>query len=281
MLATAYDAVHANDPNGRVVLGGIMSPADTGWLQQVFATPGFDAAHKFDVANVHLRDTLANMTAQLAGWKAFFAAAGDGSLPLWVSETGYPSDPAYQNDPAYHGSDAASGLDAQAAYLAQALPALVAGGAARVFVTERDNLGGEYASEGLIGGAVTDADENAPRPVAKPALSVFSALAAGQTPTPVSTTGPAPPTAAADVASAPVAVAASTTLATATATSTSAFTVQPAIRTASNPVTAKKRSAVVKRRRRAARPAHGRPARILRHGRLTQRQRSVRGRPSR
>jgi hypothetical protein len=174
MLATAYDAVHANDPSGRVLLGGIMSPSDTGWLQQVFATPGFDAAQKFDVASVHLRDTVANMTAQLTAWKAFFAAAGDGSRPLWVTETGYPSDPAHQFDPAFRGTDAVSGLDAQAAYLAQALPALVSGGAARVFVTERDNLGGQYASEGLIGGAVTDNDENDPHAVPKPALSVFS-----------------------------------------------------------------------------------------------------------
>ncbi len=139
MLATAYGAVHANNPNGRVLLGGIMSPADAAWLAAVFATPGYDAAHKFDVANVHLRDTLANLPVDVANWRTFFASYGDGALPLWVTETGYPSDPAFQFDPAYRGTDAASGQAAQAAFLAKALPALMSAGAARVFVTERDD----------------------------------------------------------------------------------------------------------------------------------------------
>ena len=179
MLATAYAAVHDNDPAGRVALGGIMSPNDMSWLATVFATPGYDAAHKFDIANVHLRDALVNLPGEVIAWRKFFTFFGAGNLPLWVTETGYPSDPAYQYDPGFRGSDAATGQAAQANYLAKALPVLLFAGAARVFVTERDNLTGQYASEGLLGGQVMDSQEDNPTVVPKPAYSVFAQLAAG------------------------------------------------------------------------------------------------------
>jgi hypothetical protein len=181
MLATAYTAVHANDPAGRMVLGGIMTTADMSWLATVFATPGFDAAHKFDVANVHLRDALVNLPGEVIAWRKFFTFFGDGNLPLWVTEVGYPADPAYQYDPAFRGSDPGSGQTAQANYLAKALPVLLFAGAARVFVTERDNLVGAYASEGLLGGQVTDSQADNPTIIPRPAYTIFAQLAAGPT----------------------------------------------------------------------------------------------------
>src|SRR6202012_4291671 len=67
------------------------------------------------------------------------------------TEHGYPSDPAYQYDPGYTG-----GESSQAAYLEASLPTLIDAGAAAVFVTERDNLSGAFASEGVLGGNVAD-----------------------------------------------------------------------------------------------------------------------------
>jgi hypothetical protein len=177
MLSTAYAAVHDNDPSGRVVLGGIMTPADRSWLATSFTTPGFDAVHKFDVANVHLRAPLASLPAQLLGWRKFFTFFGDQNVPMWVTETGYPSDPAYQYDPGFRGVDAPSGQAAQAAFLSKSLPGLLFAGAAKVFVTERDNLSGEYASEGLLGGNVADDAQGTPAPIAKNAFYTFSSLA--------------------------------------------------------------------------------------------------------
>ncbi len=193
MLATAYAAVHDNDPAGRVVLGGIMTLADQSWLSQVFATPEYDAAQKFDIANVHLRGPLASLPPAVLAWRSFFAAAGDGALPLWVTETGYPADPAYQPDYTFRGTDQASGEAAQAAFLAQSLPAMLFAGATKVFVTERDNLTGQFASEGLIGGQVGDNDEGAPHAVVRPAYYVFSALAHGWPPPPALANGWPPP----------------------------------------------------------------------------------------
>jgi hypothetical protein len=177
MLSTAYAAVHDNDPAGRVVLGGIMSPGDTGWLATAFTTPGFTASHKFDIANVHLRGPLAALPNALISWRKFFQFIGDGAIPVWVTETGYPSDPAYQSDPNFRGTDPQSGQAAQAAFLSKSLPALLFAGAAKVFVTERDNLTGQFASEGLLGGQVTDSDQNAPSPIEKPAYQAFAVLA--------------------------------------------------------------------------------------------------------
>jgi hypothetical protein len=73
-----------------------------------------------------------------------------------VTEHGYPSDPAYQYDPFYQGTTPQSGLEQQAAYLQASVPALVKAGAAQVFVTERDNLTGKFASEGVLSGQVSD-----------------------------------------------------------------------------------------------------------------------------
>jgi hypothetical protein len=143
MLSAAYGGIKARAPDARVVLGGLMRPHEPGWLERVFATPGADAIHKFDVANVHLRGPVDAIVRRYGEFKSWLAAKGF-SGPLWVTEHGYPADPAFQTDRAYAGGD-----PSQAAYLTQTLVGLGEAGAEQVFVTQRDNLEGEYASEGL------------------------------------------------------------------------------------------------------------------------------------
>jgi hypothetical protein len=147
MLSAAYDAIKAEAPGATVLLGGLMRPHEPGWLERVFATPGADAIHKFDVANVHLRGPVDAVVRRYGEFKAWLAARGFAG-PLWVTEHGYAADPAFQVDRAYTGGDAA-----QAAYLTQTLVGLGEAGAPQVFVTLRDNpeLGAQYVSEGLIG----------------------------------------------------------------------------------------------------------------------------------
>jgi hypothetical protein len=171
MLRTAHDAIKAVDPSADVLLGGISSSSGMSWLAQVLATPGADAVHAFDIANVHERGWVDGLVGDLVGWRWFLAAHGfDG--PVWVTEHGYPSDPAYQFDPHFRG-----GLVSQAAYLQASIPSLIDAGAAEVFVTERDNLGGEFASEGLLGGDVTDPPVAASQVVERPAFSAVTHLA--------------------------------------------------------------------------------------------------------
>jgi hypothetical protein len=143
MLSAAYDGIKARAPEAKVLLGGLMRPHEPGWLERVFATPGADAIHKFDIANIHLRGPVDAVVRRYGEFRSWLAARGF-SGPLWVTEHGYPADPAFQTDRAYSGGD-----PSQAAYLTQTLVGLGEVGAPQVFVTLRDEGEGEYASEGL------------------------------------------------------------------------------------------------------------------------------------
>jgi hypothetical protein len=121
-------------PHARLVLAATTGLRARRWLDAARAT------HAYDAAAVHVRGRLAGLARQLQAWRRMLR------VPLWVTEHGYPGDPAYQCDPRYRGGEAA-----QAAYLRRSLPELTSAGAARVFVTLRDNLAGAWASEGLLG----------------------------------------------------------------------------------------------------------------------------------
>lgn len=143
MLGAAYDGIKAQEPDARVVMGGLALPHKPEWLERVFTTPGADAIHKFDIANVHLRGPVDNVVRRYVEFRSWLGAHGFNG-PLWVTEHGYPAAPEYQYDSAYRGGDAA-----QAAYLTQTLVGLGEVGAPQVFVTLRDDVLGQYASEGL------------------------------------------------------------------------------------------------------------------------------------
>lgn len=143
MLSAAHDGIKASVPGARIVFGGLMRPNQTRWLERVLATPGADALRKFDVANVHLRGPADAVVRRYTEFRSWLAARGF-TGPVWVTEHGYPADPAFQVDGAFAG-----GAPGQAAYLTQTLVGLGEAGAEQVFVTLRDNLEGEYASEGV------------------------------------------------------------------------------------------------------------------------------------
>jgi hypothetical protein len=172
MLRTAHDTIKQVDPQAQVLLGGISSTAGSPWLAQVLAVPSADAVHAFDIANVHERTRLDGLAGDIRAWRTMLAGAGF-TGPLWITEHGYPSDPAFQYDPGF-----ATGPASQATYLAASLPTLLDAGAAEVFVTERDNLGGQFASEGVLGGNVADPPVNDPEVIEKPAFATVRTAAA-------------------------------------------------------------------------------------------------------
>ena len=148
MLSAAYDEIHAQARGATVVLGPTMrlNSEGTSWLDQVFRVPGANAAAKFDVASMHLRGWMTQMTDAMQQRRAFLRGWGR-DVPMWITEHGYSADSAWQFDPAYRG-----GEDAQASYLAYSLPLLAKAGAAQVFVTLRDGGDAQYAREGIVGG---------------------------------------------------------------------------------------------------------------------------------
>lgn len=149
MLRRTYDSIKSVAPEDQVLLGGVMSPGSRDWLAGVFATPGADAGHRFNIASVHLRGTIDSLSWGMARFREFFACYGFPG-PIWVTEHGYPGETRFQRDPRYRG-----GEPAQARYLRQSLPTLVRAGAGQVFITLRDTTAAEFgdsefASEGVL-----------------------------------------------------------------------------------------------------------------------------------
>ena len=172
LLRAGHDAIAAGNPRAKIAIAGTMGLGSRAWLKQVLRAAGPHAERLYGIANVHTRASLRALPKIMRAWRRFFAAHHAADKPLWVTEFGYPSDPAYQYDRAYR-----SGLASQASYLCRALPALVSAGAAKVFVTLRDNLGGQFASEGVIAGGVSDPPQPEPLVVRKPAFASLRGLA--------------------------------------------------------------------------------------------------------
>jgi hypothetical protein len=153
-----------------VLLGGLMTLASREWLRRALSTPGVASGRAIDIVSIHVRGRLASLGRTIRRWRAF-ARRADINAPIWVTEHGYPSEPRFQTDPRFD-----TGEPGQAAYLRRSIAALVRAGAARVFVTERDNLGGAFASEGLLGGDVRDPPSPTPLIKPKPAAAMFARL---------------------------------------------------------------------------------------------------------
>jgi hypothetical protein len=166
LLRAAYDAIGARVPEATLAMGGLMTPGDPAWLDRMLATPGADAVHAFDIANLHLRGHERGLPGVMTAWRDRLAGHGF-TGPVWVTEHGYPGDAAFQTDPVFHGGEAA-----QAAYLTESVLSLGEAGAAEVFVTLRDNLDGGFASEGVV-----DIEDHAPFAVRrKPSFSAVRRL---------------------------------------------------------------------------------------------------------
>ena len=145
--ALAADGIRAASPDAEIAVGGLAH------LNEPFlAAALFDRHHplieKVDIANIHVRGTLASVQAQLVAARAVYSRLGFTGA-LWVTETGYPSRRAHQWDPAFTG-----GPRDQARWLALGLRALVDGGADAVFVSFRDNhefgRSSPFGSEGVL-----------------------------------------------------------------------------------------------------------------------------------
>jgi hypothetical protein len=155
----------------RVAAGGLMNVGDGGrqWMDAMLASLGPDATQAFDIANIHVRGAAAGTGRVVASWRRYVARAGFEG-PVWVTEAGYPADPGQQTDPAYRG-----GPKGQARYLKAAVPAMVRAGAAKVFISERDALGGRFASEGILD--TSDPLQAEPRYSRRPSFYAVRALA--------------------------------------------------------------------------------------------------------
>jgi hypothetical protein len=145
--ALAADGIRAASPDAVIAIGGL-AHLNEPFLAAALFNRRYPLAAKVDVANIHVRGTLAAVRAQLAAARAMYSRLGF-TGPLWVTETGYPSRRAHQWDPAFTG-----GPRDQARWLTLGLRALIDDGADAVFVTFRDNhefgRSSPFGSEGLL-----------------------------------------------------------------------------------------------------------------------------------
>ena len=171
MAAVTARAIRAARPAATVVLGGT-SRLDRGFLRAVLRDARNPLAPLVDVAALHLRGPLAGLRARAGSAVRFFRSMGVRG-PLWITETGYPSEPAHQCDPALKG-----GERDQARWIARGPRELIAGGAARAFVKLPDGpeLGPQsaFASEGVVRWPQLAADGRA---IPKPAFGALRRLA--------------------------------------------------------------------------------------------------------
>ena len=178
MLSASYESIKTRVPEAQVLMGGVERPGEGRWIERMLATPGARAIRRFDIANIHARGKLTDLPRYVRGWRARLAAHGFRG-PLWVTEHGYPADPAVQRDPAHQSADAS-----QASYLSLSVPTLARAGARQVFVTLRDNLWGEYLSEGLVYIDVHQPHYPAARRVAFDAVRGLAGLGPAEPPPP-------------------------------------------------------------------------------------------------
>jgi hypothetical protein len=143
----AAAGVRAADPDAAIAIGGL-AHVNEAFVAAALHDRRYPLIDAVDIANVHVRGTLASVREQLAAARAMYARCGF-TGPLWVTETGYPSRPAHQWDPAFTG-----GPRDQARWLTLGLHTLLDGGADTVFVSFRDNhefgRDSPFASEGVV-----------------------------------------------------------------------------------------------------------------------------------
>jgi hypothetical protein len=170
MAAVTARAIRAARPRATIVLGGT-SRLDRGFLRAVLRDARNPLAPLIDVAALHLRGPLAGLRARARAGVRFFRSMGVRG-PLWITETGYPSEPSHQWDPSLKG-----GERDQARWVARGPRELLAGGAARVFVTLRDGpefgFQSAFASEGVVRWPQLAADGRA---IPKPAFAALRRL---------------------------------------------------------------------------------------------------------
>ncbi len=186
ILHGAYNSIKQTNPNAHVLIAGLTGNAfslrqnqDKSWMEELMSYSQYDALHKFDIFNFHIYgNDAAKMADTISKIKKGLADKGRADGPLWITETGYPSDLQAQTSPSYN-----YGEKAQADFIKESLPLMIQSGADKVFMSLRDmsfsegecktNPHHQFCSDGLV----TFPQFNNPNGrYDKPAMGVFQDL---------------------------------------------------------------------------------------------------------
>ncbi len=156
LLAVAYQAVKRADPSAQVLFAGLAlnfgsANENPQFFQQALSDPRFPAAQFFDVANFHSYGPTSDADKRLALVRAALQQAGVADRPIWITETGYSSDPGSQRLPGFP-----KGPDGQVQYVRTVVPYLLQQpGVAKVFWYELYDYiatAGSFKNYGLLDG---------------------------------------------------------------------------------------------------------------------------------
>lgn len=134
LLAVAYQQIKRANPQAKVLLGGLAldgQRVDPDFLEDILSDASYPAARYFDIMNFHIYD-LSKMQARMEYIQKTLARYGASNKPIWVTETGYPSDPLEQQRKGFRDLRF-RGPEGQAAWLREALPFLRSFNVEKVF----------------------------------------------------------------------------------------------------------------------------------------------------
>jgi hypothetical protein len=123
LLAGTATEIRAIDPAASIVLGGMadVPKGNLNFLAQILADSAYPAARYFDIANLHFYGAPAAARERLDRMRATLLAGGAGDRPVWVTETGFPT-------------QGKSSLEApQVGYLSAIVPAFLDHGVSNLF----------------------------------------------------------------------------------------------------------------------------------------------------
>lgn len=131
LLNVAYRAVKSADPTAVVLFGGLAMngpEVNTNFLFDVLTDPANPSAGSFDIMAFHVNSSRTEALRRANVVKQQLAFGGVGTVSVWITEFGYPSDTALQNVPPYNTGEAG-----QAAYIKDLAPFLLQLGARKIF----------------------------------------------------------------------------------------------------------------------------------------------------
>jgi arabinogalactan endo-1,4-beta-galactosidase len=133
LLAVTYEAVKRADPTAKVLLGGLAlggpdQRLNPNFLTEILNDARYPAARYFDIMNFHHYGTRDEARRRMDYVRDALRQANASDKAIWITETGYSSDPSQQSDLNYQG------LEGQANWLRDMIPYLLSDlGADKVF----------------------------------------------------------------------------------------------------------------------------------------------------
>jgi len=133
LFSVSSQMIRQTDPNAYVAIGGLSlagnpTQLNPNFLPTILNDPNYPATNNFDITSFHCYGSLAWAKSKVDYLKQQLSAVGVTNRPMWLTESGYASDPSQQIQTGY-----TSGPASQAQWLNDTFTGLHAYGVDRIF----------------------------------------------------------------------------------------------------------------------------------------------------